>query len=49
MINVNNLLKLNINKKKLAFADNTVLFFEGQNWNEVETNQNLELLIVVNK
>jgi len=45
-IYVNNLLELEINGNILAFADDTVLFFEGQNWNEMETKANLGLSIV---
>lgn len=45
-IYINDLLLLNLNGSISAFADDTVLFFEGDNWNEVETKANIGLSIV---
>lgn len=46
MIYVNNLLELDINGNILTLADDIDLFFEGQNWNEVETKANIGLSII---
>jgi len=45
-IYVNDLLNLDIEGNILAFADDTVLFFEGDNWAEVEKKANLSLTVV---
>lgn len=42
-IYINDLLVSNINGNPI---DNIILFFEGQNWNEVETKINLGLSII---
>jgi len=43
-IYLNDLLELPINGKITAFADDTVILFEGQNWEEVEHIANTEMM-----
>jgi retron-type reverse transcriptase len=47
-IYVNDLLNIDINSNILAFADDTVLFFEGKTWSEVESKANAGLVRVNN-
>ena len=47
-IYVNDLLNIDINGNILVFADNTVLFFEGETWSEVENKANAGLARVNN-
>ena len=47
-IYVNNILNIDINGNILAFADDTVLFFEGKTWTEVENKVNAGLVLVNN-
>jgi len=42
LIYINDLLNLNINGKIISYADDTVVIFEGQNWNDIEKCANVE-------